>query len=57
MLEVKELPMLHEDYKVGMSTATGSVVLKTSYTVKDIRRLQKFLHEMLEKKSRIKVEQ
>jgi len=52
MLKDKSLDIFEAGGKVGLTTSTGTVVLKNDFEVSDIRRIQAFLRAMLELRSR-----
>jgi|TARA_B110000285_G_scaffold65786_1_gene75657 hypothetical protein len=53
MLIDESLDIFEAGGKVGLTTSTGTVVLKDNFEVSDIRRIQAFLKAMLELRSRL----
>jgi hypothetical protein len=53
MLDKETNEMIHKDGQLGFTTKSGSVVLNEDFLVSDVRTLQKFLHNLLEIRSRL----
>lgn len=53
MLSNEHNKIVNKDDDVGCITKTAKLTLKSDFTVKDVRAVQKFLHSLLEARSRL----
>ena len=53
MLSNEHNKIVNKEDDVGCITKTAKLTLKSDFTVKDVRAVQKFLHSLLEARSRL----